>query len=64
MKENEMQEIATFIKKVVIDKQDISKVLANVIEFKKNFQKVHYAFDDKTSAYQYIQLVNTTFSSN
>ena len=58
MKEDEMQEIATFIKKVVIDKQDISKVLKNVTEFKKNFQKVHYAFDNETSAYQYIQLVN------
>lgn len=58
MKEDEMQEIATFIKKVVIDKQDIAKVLQNVTEFKKNFQKVHYVFDNETSAYQYIQLVN------
>lgn len=58
MKEDEMQEIATFIKKVVIDKQDNAKVLQNVTEFKKNFQKVHYAFDNETSAYQYIQLVN------
>ena len=59
MKEDEMQEIATFIKKIVIDKQDNAKVLQNVTEFKKNFQKVHYAFDNETSAYQYIQLVNT-----
>jgi glycine hydroxymethyltransferase len=58
MKEDEMQEIATFIKKVVIDKQDNAKVLQNVTEFKKNFQKVHYAFDNETSAYEYIQLVN------
>lgn len=58
MKEDEMQEIATFIKKVVIDKQDIPKVLQNVTEFKKNFQKVHYAFDNETPAYEYIQLVN------
>lgn len=58
MKENEMQEIATFIKKVVIDKQETSKVLQKVIEFKKNFQKVQYAFDNETSAYEYIQLVN------
>jgi glycine hydroxymethyltransferase len=58
MKEDEMQEIATFIKKVVIDKQDNVKILQNVTEFKKNFQKVHYAFDNETSAYQYIQLVN------
>ena len=58
MKEDEMQEIATFIKKIVIDKQDNAKVLQNVTEFKKNFQKVQYAFDNETSAYEYIQLVN------
>ena len=52
-----MQEIATFIKKIVIDKQDNAKVLQNVTEFKKNFQKVQYAFDNET-AYEYIQLVN------
>lgn len=57
MKENEMQEIATFIKKVVIDKKDPSKVLKEVVEFKKNFQRVHFAFDSDTAAYQYIQLV-------
>lgn len=58
MKENEMQEIATFIKKVVIDKQEPSIILQKVIEFKKNFQKVQYAFDNETKAYEYIQLVN------
>lgn len=57
MKENEMQEIATFIKKIVIDKQDSSKILHDVIEFRKRFQKVQYAFDNETSAYEYIQLV-------
>jgi len=58
MKENEMQEIATFIKKVVIDKQEPSNILQKVIEFKKNFQKVQYAFDNEAKAYEYIQLVN------
>ncbi len=58
MKENEMQEIATFIKRIVIDKQDSNKVLQNIIDFKKSFQKVQYAFDNETSAYEYISLVN------
>ena len=58
MKENEMYEIATFIKKIVIDKQDNGKVLQDVIEFRKNFQKVQYAFDNETAAYEHIQLVN------
>jgi glycine hydroxymethyltransferase len=58
MKENEMYEIAAFIKKIVIDKQDNGKVLQDVIEFRKNFQKVQYAFDNETAAYEHIQLVN------
>ncbi len=59
MKENDMQEIATFIKRIVINKQDNIKVLQDVIEFRKNFQKVQYAFDNETAAYEYIQLVNS-----
>ena len=58
MKESEMQEIASFIKKVVIDKQDHDRVLENVKEFRKNFQRVQYAFDNETLAYKYIQLTN------
>jgi len=58
MKENEMHEIATFIKKIVIDKQEISKILQDVIEFRKGFQKVQYAFDNEMSAYEHIQLVS------
>jgi glycine hydroxymethyltransferase len=58
MKENEMHEIATFIKKIVIDKQEISKILQDVIEFRKGFQKVQYAFDNETSAYEHIRLVS------
>ena len=58
MKENEMQDIATFIKRIVIDNQDKNKVLQDVINFKKDFQKVQYAFDNETTAYQYISLVN------
>jgi glycine hydroxymethyltransferase len=53
-----MQEIATFIKRIVINKQDNIKVLQDVIEFRKNFQKVQYAFDNETAAYEYIHLVN------
>ncbi len=60
MKENEMQEIAKFIKRIVIEKQDKKRVLNDVLEFRKNFQKVHYAFDNQVPAYEYIQLVNKT----
>src|SRR6478735_413547 len=57
-KEHEMYEIASLIKKIVIDKQDNGKVLHSVKELRKNFQKVQYAFDNETAAYEYIQLAN------
>lgn len=58
MKEGEMQEIARFIKELVIDKKDWKKIQQSVTEFRKNFQRVQYAFDNETPAYQYIQLIN------
>jgi len=57
MKESEMKEIANFIKKVVIDKQIPEKVARDVGEFRKQFQKVQYAFDNSVGAYEYISLV-------
>jgi glycine hydroxymethyltransferase len=56
MKESEMREIASLIKRVVIDKIDPTKVAKDVTEFRKDFQKVHYAFDNSMSAYEYINM--------
>jgi glycine hydroxymethyltransferase len=56
MKENEMKEIASFIKQVVIDKSDTKKVSSAVSEFRKQFQKVQYAFENSTDAYEYIKI--------
>src|ERR687892_346994 len=57
MKENEMKEIADFIKRVVIDKQDPSRVAQDVSDFRIQFKKVHYAFDNSLGAYEYKSLV-------
>jgi glycine hydroxymethyltransferase len=57
MKENEMKEIADFIKRVVIDKQDPSRVGQEVSNFRIQFKKVHYAFDNSVSAYEYKSLI-------
>jgi glycine hydroxymethyltransferase len=54
MKESEMNVIALFIKRVVIDKVDPMKIAKDVSEFRKDFQKVHYAFEDHMSAYEYV----------
>lgn len=56
MKPSEMQEIARFIKQIVIEKKDPKKVISKVKSFRKNFQKVHYCFDRKLGAYEYVKL--------
>ena len=56
MKKNEMEEIASFIEQVVIDKKDAKKVLSKVKSFRKDFQKVKFCFDNKLGAYEYVKL--------
>jgi len=56
MRESEMEEIAEFIKRVIIDKEPPEKVKADVIEFRKEYQKVHYCFDNLIEAYAYIKV--------
>ena len=56
MKESEMQQIASFIKQIVIDKKDAKEVVKEVAEFRKNFQKTQYCFDNKLGAYEYVKL--------
>ena len=56
MKESEMKEVASFIKKVVVDKKDKKKVVSEVKAFRKSYQKVHYCFDAKLGAYEYVKL--------
>jgi glycine hydroxymethyltransferase len=56
MKGSEMKEIASFIKKIIIDKKDPKKMVSNVKKFRKDYQKVHYCFDNKLGAYEYVKL--------
>ena len=56
MKKNEMQEIASIIKQVIIEKKDPKKMLVKVKAFRKNFQKVKFCFDNKLGAYEYVKL--------
>lgn len=56
MMEAEMEEIAELIKMVVIDKAPIEKVRGRVVELRKGFQKLHYAFECKRDAYEYIRI--------
>ena len=56
MKESEMAEIAEFIKRVIINKESLQKVASDVGEFRKNYQKVHYCFENAREAYEYIRI--------
>ncbi len=44
MKENEMETVAEFYKKILIDKKDARKMREEVIEFRKNFLEPKYCF--------------------
>ena len=56
MKESEMREIASFIKQVIVDKKDAKEIANQVTEFRNNYQKTEYCFDNKLGAYEYVKL--------
>jgi glycine hydroxymethyltransferase len=56
MKQSEMNDVAEFIKRVIISKEPVEKVGADVAEFRKNYQKVQYCFENATEAYKYIRI--------
>jgi glycine hydroxymethyltransferase len=55
MKESEMDGIAELMHRVVMKGEDVKKVGEDVAEFRKEYQKVHYAFDTETPAYAHLR---------
>ncbi len=55
MKESEMDAIAELMTRVVMKGEDVKKIAAEVGEFRKNYQKVHFAFDTETPAYAHLR---------
>ncbi|MDY6965600.1 MAG: serine hydroxymethyltransferase [Halobacteriota archaeon] len=53
MRESEMVEVADLIKRVIVDK-DIEKVKSDIINLRRDYQKVHYCFDGE-GAYEFNQ---------
>jgi glycine hydroxymethyltransferase len=51
-----MSVIADFAKRAIIGKEPLEKVRADVTEFRKDYQKVHYCFENSTDAYKYIKI--------
>jgi glycine hydroxymethyltransferase len=56
MNKSHMSEVAEFIKRVIIDKEEPKKVKQDVSAFRKDFQRVHYCFESAKSAYEYIKI--------
>jgi len=57
MKEDQMQDVAQFIKRVAIDREDPKKVARDVAVFKKDFNTIHYCFTEGYPGYQFHELV-------
>jgi len=57
MKEKEMEQIAEFMKRLIVDKESPDKVRPDVVEFKKDFQKVLFCFHEGKNPYEYHKLV-------
>ena len=56
MKESEMVEIADFMTRIVVKGEDSRKVATDVADFRREYQKVHYAFETSKDAYTYIHI--------
>ena len=56
MKEGEMVEIADFLKRAIIDGEAPESVAKDVKEIRRDFQRVHYAFESATQAYEYVKI--------
>ncbi len=55
MREADMREIAGFLKRAVLDRENPENVRGDVIEFKRDYNKVHYCFESKVGAYENIR---------
>ncbi|MEM3003699.1 MAG: serine hydroxymethyltransferase, partial [Candidatus Bathyarchaeia archaeon] len=56
MKRDEMRQIAEFIERLVLKNEDKDRIREEVVEFRKRFQKIHYAFETATEAYKYLKV--------
>ena len=57
MKEKEMDEVAEFYKKILIDNINVKKVKEEIKEFRKDFQELHFCYKKGFRGYDYHQLV-------
>lgn len=53
MKEKEMRTVAELIARAVVKGESPERVKAEVVEFKRQYTKVHYCFFEGEEAYDY-----------
>ncbi len=56
MREPEMVEIADLMTRIVVKGEDSRRVATDVAEFRKDFQRVQFAFESSKDAYAYIHI--------
>jgi len=56
MKESEMEHIADLMTRIVVKGEEPREVANDVSEFRRDYQKVHYAFETSKDAYSYIRI--------
>ncbi|RLE42035.1 serine hydroxymethyltransferase, partial [Candidatus Woesearchaeota archaeon] len=52
MREGEMEQIAEFFKRIIIDGERPEKVRGEVKEFRQNYLKIHYTFEVPAEAFK------------
>jgi len=57
MKESEMDVVAEFYERVLLKKEDPKRIKADVKEFRKDFQELHYCFKEGFRGYDYHKLI-------
>jgi len=56
MKKDEMRQIAAFMARIIVKKEDPRKIKGEAENFRKSYQNVHYAFEPNTPAYKYVKI--------
>ena len=57
MKEKEMDEVAGFYERALLKNNNLKKIQADVKEFRKDFQELHYCFKEGFRGYDYHELI-------
>jgi len=60
MKESDMREIASFLRRVVIEEEDETKIKEEIMELRKAFQHVQYCFDGK-NGYKFPEKIESIY---